>query len=156
MKLQSQLQVTSQLVGRLVYVGVGWCFTLLIVTIAFTASVYHHTCYIHLSFNNPLLSLFELVLHHFTNTAILTSHITMLQRLYTLLRPISHVALSPRHLSYSSDLRFHIYHHSLVPFACLRLQKPLDCHTVVASVMSQSHSLHFLRFLGFVVLHCTD
>ena len=39
---------------------------------------------------------------------------------------------------------------------CKGLRNPSDCHTAVASVTSQSHSLHCLRFLGFVVVHCTD
>ena len=39
---------------------------------------------------------------------------------------------------------------------CKGLRNSLDCHTAVASVTSQSHLLHCLRFLGFVVVHCTD
>ena len=39
---------------------------------------------------------------------------------------------------------------------CKGLQNPLDCHPAVALVTSQSHSSHCLRFLGFVVVHCTD
>ena len=89
---------------------------------------------------------------------IITSQLTS-QRLYTLLRPISHVALSRRHLSHSPNLRFHIYHYSLVRFACLSAK---DCRTprTVTLRSLQSRRSHTRRtafgFLGFVVVHCTD
>ena len=89
---------------------------------------------------------------------IITSQLT-LQRLHTLLRPISHVASSPRHLSHSPDLCFHIYHHSLVRFACLSAK---DCGTPrtvtlrsLWSCRSHTHRTAF-GFLGFVVVRCTD
>ena len=120
------------------------------------------THYIHLPFNNPLLPLFELVLRRFADIAILTdvgriitSQLTS-QRLYTLLRPISHVALSPRHLSHSPDLRFHIYHHSLVRFACLSAK---DCRTpqTVTLRSLRSRRSHTCRtaFGFWVLLLCT-
>ena len=99
------------------------------------------TRYIHLSFDNPLLSLFELISCCFTDIAILTDvgRITTLQltlqRLYTLLRHISHVALSPQHLSHPPNLRFHIYHHSLVRFV-FSVQR-------IAEPLGLSHCSHF-------------
>ena len=116
------------------------------------------TCYIHLFFNNPLLPSFELVLRHFTDIAILTdvSRITTSQltsqQLYTLLRHISHIASSPRHLSHTPDLHFHIYHHSLVCFACLSAK---DCRTpwtvTLRSLWSHCSHTHCTAF-GFWVL----
>ena len=78
------------------------------------------------------------------------------QRLYTLLRPISHVASSPRHLSHSSNLHFHIYHHSLVRFACLSAK---DCGTprtvTLRSLRSRRSHTRRTAFGFCVLLLCT-
>ena len=116
------------------------------------------TRYIHLSFDKPLLSSFELLLRRFTDTTIFTDvgHITTSQRLYTLLRHISHVASSPRHLSHSPNLRFHIYHHSLVCFACLSAK---DCRTprtvTLWSLWSRRSHTRCTAFGFWVLLLCT-
>ena len=121
-----------------------------------------NTRYIHLPFNKPLLPSFELILHRFTDIAILTdvgriitSQLTS-QQLYTLLRHISHVASSPRHLSHSPDLRFHIYHHSLVRFACLSAK---DCGTprtvTLRSLRSRRSHTRRTAFGFCVLLLCT-
>ena len=80
----------------------------------------------------------------------------MSQRLYTLLRPISHVTSSPRHLSHSPNLRFHIYHHSLVRFACLSAK---DCGTpwtvTLQSLQSCRSHTRCTAFGFWVLLLCT-
>ena len=130
-------------------------FTLLIATIAFTVTDTH---YIHLPFNNPILPSFELVLRRFTDIAILTNVgcIITSQRLYTLLRHISHIASSPRHLSHSPDLRFHIYHHSLVRFVCLSAKDCGTPRTVTLRSLRSRHSHTCRTAFGFwVLLLCT-
>ena len=100
-------------------------FTLLIATLDFTASDYCHTCYRHslhsfiLRQSSPVIVWACLAPFYWYNYTHQLGRIITSQRLYTLFRPISHVASSPRHLSHSPNLRFHIYHHSLVCFACL-------------------------------------
>ena len=80
----------------------------------------------------------------------------MLQRLYTLLRHISHVASSPWHLSHSPDLRFHIYHHSLVHFACLSAKNCRTPRTVtLRSLQSCRSHTHCTAFSFWVLLLCT-
>ena len=80
----------------------------------------------------------------------------MLQQLYTLLRHISHVASSPQRLSHSPDLRFHIYHHSLVRFACLSAK---DCRTpqtvTLQSLWSHRSHTHRTAYGFWVLLLCT-
>ena len=141
-------------------------FTLLIATIAFTASAYRYICHRHslhsfiLQQSSPVIVWARLALFYWYNYTHRLGHITMSQltsqQLYTLLRPISHVASSPRHLSHSPDLHFYIYHHSLVRFACLSAK---DCRT------PQTVTLQFLRsccshthctaFSFWVLLLCT-
>ena len=92
----------------------------------------------------------------FTDVGCITTSQLTSQRLYTLLTPISHVASSPRHLSHSPDLCFHIYHHSLVCFACLSAE---DCGTpwTVTLRSLRSHRSHIYRtaFGFWVLLLCT-
>ena len=95
----------------------------------------------------------------FTDVGRITTSQLTSQRLYTLFRPISHVASSPPTPVTLTRLAFP--HLSPLPCSfclsqCKGLRNPSDCHTAVASVTSQSHSSHCLRFLCFVVVHCTD
>ena len=88
---------------------------------------------------------------------LISSQIT-LQRLYTPLRPISHVAESLRPLSHSPKFRLRSYHTSTTtPLSVLlvsvfRLQNPSDLSHCGRSVTSQSHVA--LRVWLFV-LWCT-
>ena len=129
-------------------------------------SAYCHTCYRHslhsfiLRQSSPVIIWARLAPFYWYNYThrlgrIITSHLTS-QWLYTLLRPISHVASSPRHLSHSPDLCFHIYHHSLVRFACLSAK---DCRTprtvTLRSLRSHRSHTHHTAFGFWVLLLCT-
>ena len=75
----------------------------------------------------------------------------MLQQLYTLLRPINHVAVSLQHLSHSPDLRLHIYHHSFVHelhFVCVIAEPFRLSHCSHLSHFAVTHIVLFW-FLGF-------
>ena len=86
---------------------------------------------------------------------IITSQLTS-QRLHTLLRPISHVASSPRHWSHSPNLRFHIYHHSIVHFACLSAKDCGTPRTVTLRLLWSRRSRTRRTAFGFcVLLLCT-
>ena len=78
----------------------------------------------------------------------------MSQQFYTLLRPISHITSSP--LSHSPNLRFHIYHHSLVHFAWLSAKDSRTPWTVtLQSLRSHSSHTHCTAFGFWVLLLCT-
>ena len=140
-------------------------FTLLIATIAFTASTYHHICHRHslysfiLQQSSPVIVWARLA--PFTDIAILTdvgrittSQLTSQQR-YTLLRPS---VMSHRHPVTCHTHPTCVFTSITTPsplFVLLvsvqRIAEPLGL--VVASVMSQSHLSHCLRF--WVLLLCT-
>ena len=137
-------------------------FTLLIATIAFTVSAYCHICHRHLlhSFilgqSSPIIVWAHLAPFYWYNYTHRLGRITTSQWLYTLLRPISHVTSSPQHLSHSPDLHFHIYHHSLVCFACLSAKDYRTPRTVTLRSLWSRHShTHRTAFGFWVLLLCT-
>ena len=138
-------------------------FTLLIVTIAFTVCVcwsivtlVTDTHNIHLPFNNPLLSSFELILHCFTDIAILTDSAALPHCSNSIHFSDPSVTSSPWHLSHSSNLHFHIYHYSLIRFACLSAK---DCRTpqtvTLQSLWSHHSHTHCTAFGFWILLLCT-
>ena len=144
-------------------------FTLLIVTIAFIASAYHHICHRH--------SLHSFILRQSSPVIVWAHLVPFYWYSYTHWhRPHYHVAANVAATLYTSQThqsrrivtptlvtltRLAFSHLSPLPCSfclsqCKGLQNNSNCHTAVASVTSQSHSSHCLRFLGFVVVHCTD
>ena len=144
-------------------------FTLLIATLDFTASAYRHTCHRHslhsyiLRQSSPVIIWARLALFYWYNyihRRRLHYHVAanIAATLYT-----SHTHQSRRIVTPTLVTLTRLVFPHLSPLPCLfclsqcrGLRNPLDCHTAVASVTSQSHLSHCLRFLGFVVVHCTD
>ena len=144
-------------------------FTLLIATIAFTASAYRHICHRHslhssiLRQSSPVIIWARLApfywynyIHRRRSHYYVAANVAA--TLYTSQTHQSRRIVTPTLVTLT---RLAFPHLSPLPCSfclsqCKGLQNPSDCHTAIASVTSQSHSSHCLRFLGFVVVHCTD